>query len=245
MTSRPSTHGTTIGPEKAWQVIYAQRTSLASLLDDLSDQEWGHPSLCDGWTIRDVAAHLTLQQLGARAAIGMMLRYRGDTNRAIHACARQRAATWSVGQITAAIRDTAGSRRHNFGVTYQEALIDALVHAQDIAIPLGRRHPMPPEAAAAAVTRIWTMRWPPPFPASRTMQQFRVTATDAAWSAGHGPEVRAPISAILLLSAGRIAALPQISGDGAAELTARFSSSGTRTQTGKWQVIEKKPTTSQ
>jgi hypothetical protein len=50
------------------------------------------------------------------------------------------------------------------------------------------------------------MRWPPPFPASRTMHRFQVTATDTAWTAGHGPQIQAPISAILLLSAGRLAA---------------------------------------
>ena len=149
---------------QAWQVIDAQRLGLAGLLDDLSEHEWQQPSLCDGWTVRDVAAHLTLQQLGARAAIAMMLRYRGDTDRAIRECACQRAAALSTGQITAAIRSMTGSRRHNFGVTYRETLIDILVHAQDIAIPLGRCHPIAPEAAAAAVTRIWTMRWPPPFP---------------------------------------------------------------------------------
>ena len=38
---------------------------LAGLLADLSEREWRRPSLCDGWTVRDVAAHLTLQQLGA------------------------------------------------------------------------------------------------------------------------------------------------------------------------------------
>ena len=30
----------------------------------LTDDEWRQPSLCDGWTVKDVAAHLTLQQLG-------------------------------------------------------------------------------------------------------------------------------------------------------------------------------------
>ena len=208
--------------DQAWQVIDAQRLGLADLLDDLSEHDWQQPSLCDGWTVRDVAAHLTLQQLGARTAIAMMLRYRGDTDRAIRECARACAATLSTGQIIAAIRGMTGSRRHNFGVTYRETLIDILVHAQDIAIPLSRRHPMPPEAAVAAVTRVWTMRWPPPFPASRAMQQFRVTATDTAWAAGHGPQIQAPISAILLLSAGRFAALPQLAGDGAAELTTRL-----------------------
>ena len=213
------------GRDQAWEVIDAQRLRLAGLLDDLSEHDWQEPSLCDRWTIRDVAAHLTLKQLGASAAIAMMLRYRGDTDRAIRESARRRAAALSTGQIIAAVRGMTGSRRHNFGVTYRETLIDILVHAQDIAIPLGRHHPMPPEAAAAAVTRIWTMRWPPPFPASRTMQQFRVTATDTAWTAGHGPAVQAPISAILLLSAGRLAALPQLAGDGAAELTARLTGS--------------------
>ena len=164
----------------------------------------------------------------------MMLRYRGDTDRAIRECARQRAAALSTGQIIAAIRATAGSRRHNFGVTYREALIDILVHAQDVAIPVGRRHPMPPEAAAAAVTRIWTMRWPPPFPASRTMQQFQVTATDTASTAGHGPQIQAPINAILLLSAGRLAALPELAGDGAAELTARLTASCPAPRTMSW-----------
>jgi hypothetical protein len=66
------------------------------------------------------------------------------------------------------------------------------------------------------------MRWPPPFPAGRTMQRFQVTATDTAWTAGHGPQTQDPISAILLLSAGRRAALPQRAGDGAAELTGRL-----------------------
>ena len=137
-----------------------------------------------------------------------------------------------TGKIIAEIRGTAGSRRHNFGVTYRETLIDLLVHAQDIAIPLARSHPMPPEAAAAAATRIWTMRWPPPFPARRVMERFRVTATDIDWSAGQGPPVSAPISAILLLSAGRIAALPQMSGPGTAELAARLNMSADKRVTG-------------
>jgi uncharacterized protein (TIGR03083 family) len=218
--------------DQTWQAIDTQRLRLAALLDDLSEHDWEQPSLCDGWTVRDVAAHLTLQQLGARAAIAMMLWYRGDTDRAIRECARQRAATLSTGQIIAAIRGMTGSRRHNFGVTYRETLIDILIHAQDIAIPLGRRHRTPPEAAATAVTRIWTMRWPPPFPARRAMQQFRITATDTAWAAGHGPQIQAPISAILLLSAGRLAALPQLAGDGAAELTTHLRRCSSAHRTG-------------
>jgi len=64
------------------------------------------------------------------------------------------------------------------------------------------------------------------------MERFRVTATDIDWSAGQGPRVSAPISAILLLSAGRIAALPQMSGPGTAELAASLNMSADKQVTG-------------
>ena len=46
-----------------WNTIDEQRARTADLLEQLTDDEWRRPSLCDGWTVRDVAAHLTLQQL--------------------------------------------------------------------------------------------------------------------------------------------------------------------------------------
>ena len=65
------------------------------------------------------------------------------------------------------------------------------------------------------------MRWPPPLPAARKVAGFRLTATDISWSAGAGPEVRAPMGVILLVCAGRLVALPQLSGEGARDLAAR------------------------
>lgn len=215
--------GPALDRDQVWQAIDAQRLSLADLLDQLSDDEWRRPSLCAGWIVRDVAAHLTLQQVGAGAAIAMMVRARGNTDRAIHDAAHRRAAAWTTAQMIAEIRGMVGSRRHNAGVTYRETLIDILIHIQDIAIPLGRQHDMQPQAAATAASRVWTMRWPPPFPAKRTMEGFQLTATDISWSVGEGPPVQAPIGAILLLSAGRLAALPHLTGDGAPALFARLT----------------------
>jgi uncharacterized protein (TIGR03083 family) len=222
VSERPSSP-VVLDRERIWQSIDAQRMSLADLLEQLPDDEWQQPSLCDGWSVREVAAHLTLQQVGIGAAISMMLRYRGNADRAIHDCACKRAAILPTEQLIGQIRGMVGSRQHNFGVTYRETLIDILVHGQDIAAPLGRRHDMPPEAAATAASRVWTMRWPPPFPSTRKMEGFRLIATDTSWSVGEGPEVHAPISAILLLGAGRLAALPQLAGEGAPDLTARLS----------------------
>jgi uncharacterized protein (TIGR03083 family) len=223
MTRVPRLSPAVMDRDQVWPVIDAQRLKLASLLEQLSADEWRQPSLCAGWTVRDVAAHLTLQQVGPGGAIGMMVRWRGSLDRTIHQVACLRATALPTRQIIAEIRGMAGSRRHNIGVTYLETLTDILIHGQDIAIPLGRRHDMPPQAAARAASRLLSMRWPPPPPASRRLTGFRLTATDTPWFTGEGPEVSGPISVILLLCAGRLAVLPQLSGEGADDLAARLS----------------------
>ncbi|MGK8508874.1 maleylpyruvate isomerase family mycothiol-dependent enzyme [Nocardia asiatica] len=38
----------------------AERHGVANFLDDLDDHEWTADSLCPGWTVHDVLAHLTL-----------------------------------------------------------------------------------------------------------------------------------------------------------------------------------------
>ena len=35
-----------------------ERGSLLALLSDLSDEEWGKPTICTGWSVKDVALHL-------------------------------------------------------------------------------------------------------------------------------------------------------------------------------------------
>ena len=209
--------------EQVWQVIDAQRTSLADLLEGLSEGEWRQPSLCAGWTVRDVAAHLTLQQIGPGGMIAMTVRWRGSLDRTIQYAACRCSDALSTTQIIAEIRGMVGSRRHNVLVTYLETLTDILVHAQDIAIPLGRCQRIPPEAAATAASRVLSMRWPPPLPSARKVAGFRLIATDTCWTAGEGPEVMGPMAALLLLCCGRLAALPELSGVGAAELSARLS----------------------
>jgi uncharacterized protein (TIGR03083 family) len=223
MTGNQSSSPVVPDRDQVWQVIDAQRGSLADLLDDLSDDQWRQPSLCTGWTVRDVAAHLTLQQLGLRDLIATMAQWRGSLDRTIRDAACRRAAALPTAQLITEIRGMVGSQRHTIGVTQLETLTDILVHAQDIAIPLGRRHDMPPRAAAAAASRVLSMRWPPPGPSARKVAGFRLTATDTPWSVGEGPQIQGPMAALLLVCTGRVAALPQLSGPGVPDLTARLS----------------------
>ena len=50
--------------DEIWRTIDEQRTSLAGLLETLSPQQWAAASLCEGWKVRDVAAHVTHSQMG-------------------------------------------------------------------------------------------------------------------------------------------------------------------------------------
>lgn len=205
--------------DDVWQTIDQERLSLADLLDGLTPEEWETPSLCAGWRVREVAAHLTLSQTGVLRATVDVIRARGDVNRMIHDTA-VRQARLPVDQYGPLLRGMAGSRRTAPGVTHLEPLIDILVHGQDIAIPLGRTRTMPPVAAATAANRVWPALWP--FRAERRLRGFRLTATDHPWSAGQGRQIEGPIAALLLLLTGRPAALPQLTGPGLPELEARL-----------------------
>ncbi|MEV4141894.1 maleylpyruvate isomerase family mycothiol-dependent enzyme [Dactylosporangium sp. NPDC049742] len=204
--------------EMSWQVIAEQRRSLADLLEGLTADQWGAPSLCAGWTVRDVAAHVALasQPPGLATMLREAARARGSFDRLNHDLAVRHAAR-STGRLVAELREHADSRRLPAVTSYRNIVPDILVHWQDIAVPLGLPHPVPPAAAAAAATRVWTMGWP--FWARRRLRRVRLVATDTTWAAGPdtGDEVRGPISALLLLLTGRTAAaLPHLSGPGLA-----------------------------
>lgn len=101
MTGKPVSSAVVMHRDQIWQAIDAQRTSLTNLLEHFAGDEWLQPSLCAGWTVRDVAAHLTLQQLGPGAALGMMFKWQGSLDRTIQHAARLRAVTLTTRQIIA------------------------------------------------------------------------------------------------------------------------------------------------
>lgn len=207
--------------EATWSAIDDQRRRTADLLEQLSEQQWRQPSLCPGWTVRHVAAHLTLQQQRLRDVTTFVARHPSMLRQATLNRTIQRSAVLQsqlpTDEIVHRIRAMIGSRRHNAFVTPLETLTDILVHSQDIAVPLGLDLTMDPTASALAATRRWDTRgtWLAIVFRKLPLEDYRFTATDADWTRGHGPQVEGPIGALLLLLTGRTAALAQLSGPGA------------------------------
>ncbi|GIE34078.1 hypothetical protein Ait01nite_071230 [Actinoplanes italicus] len=203
--------------DDCWTVIADQRRLTADLLDDLTEAERDSPSLCAGWRVRDVAAHVALapQPPGPLTMAAEAIRAGGRFHRLNHDMA-VRHADRPGADLVAELREHADSRRLPAVTNCRNILFDVMVHAQDIAIPLHRPLPMPVRAAAAGATRVWTMGWP--FWARRRLTGVRLTATDTDWSAGDGAEVSGPIAALLMLLTGRRATLSQLTGPGVAGL---------------------------
>lgn len=199
----------------AWAAIDDQRRAIVRMLEDVPEQDWRQPSLCGGWTVRQVAAHLALQNTTwpqmPRTALGVIRH--GGLNGAIHAMAC-RHAELPAEVIIGEIRDRIGVWRPLPAVTFRETAIDYLVHGQDIAIPLGRTLPMPLDLAVLAADRVWSS--PRMFHARRKLAGYCLVAEDTPWAAGQGQTIYGPIRALLLLLTGRPAALPQLSGPGVA-----------------------------
>lgn len=207
--------------DAVWFAIDDQRRRTADLLDQLTEDQWDQPSLCQGWTVRHVAAHLTLQQQSMRDAATFIARHPSmlrspSLNRVIHDSAVIQSAIGTE-EVIHRIRTTIGSRRHNAFVTPLETLSDILVHSQDIAIPLGLDLEMSPAASAIAASRLWDTRdtWLAKVFQRLPLNAYQLTAVDADWTRGSGPEVRGPMGALLLLVTGRRAALTHLTGEGA------------------------------
>ncbi|GAA3467515.1 maleylpyruvate isomerase family mycothiol-dependent enzyme [Nonomuraea roseola] len=207
--------------EEIWAAVEAERRGLADLLGALSPGDWERPSLCAGWRVRDVAAHLALAtSVSTGRALVELVRARGSFDRMIHDTA-VRHARRPTAEIVEQIRASAVSRRLAPSTKPLDPLFDALVHGQDIAVPLGIERVMPLEPARTAADHIWNRGFP--FFPQRRFRGLRLVATDVDWSVGEGEVVRGSIQALLLLVGGRPAALPDLSGAGTAGLTARLS----------------------
>jgi uncharacterized protein (TIGR03083 family) len=205
---------------QVWQVIHEERAALADILETLTPEEWEHPSLCEGWSVRDVAAHvISAPEAKVAQMAAALLRARGSFNRAAHDEA-QHLSSRPTGQIVDDYRRLAESRRLAPGTNHKHALLDTLVHTQDIVIPLGRHHEMPVEAARASAEAFRKNLFP--FNARKRLAGCRLEATDTDWAAGEGALVRGPIAALLLLITGRAASLTELSGEALPQLRQRL-----------------------
>lgn len=199
-----------------WPMVHAERAALVDDLAGLPDSQWARPSLCPGWTVHDVVAHLVDNAKTTRLGIlRAMVRARFDFDRQnADGVARERAAT--PGETLARLRRVA-TRTTTPPAPLDSRLVEEVVHGEDIRRPLGITRDYPAEAVVRSLR--YQARTPVSFGgAKQRVSAVRLRATDADASIGDGPEVSGPALSLLLAISGGTEALADLTGPGLREL---------------------------
>ena len=196
----------------------AERKDLADFLETLEPEHWERPSLCSGWTVRDVVAHLiSYEEIGLGEFAGRFLRAGFRFGR-MNARRLREFGERSPGELVAYVRAHARPSGPTAMADARIGLTDGLIHHQDIRRTLGRPREVPAERLAPVLDFALMA---PPLPARRNVRGLRLVATDLDWSRGSGEAVTGPGEALLMAVCGRAEALPELTGPGLATLESR------------------------
>jgi len=197
--------------ENIFQAVAAQRAALADTLEGLTPEQLATPSLCAGWSVHDVAAHLTLLwAVPLHRLVWRVTRARGSFPRAVGHLTRE-AAHQPIGQIVEGLRTNAHNRKHPPGMP-SAPLTDVIVHGEDIRRPLGLPGEVPLPAVRVALDFVTSGRDRSTFMHRGRLQGLRLVATDQDWSWGKGDEIAGPSLPLLLGVMGRPVALDELHG---------------------------------
>lgn len=201
-----------------WSTIHAERRALAADLESLSDAQWGTPSLCEGWTVRDVLAHMTGTAKVSLGSFFPKLIASGFSLTKLQGkdIARERGSSpaETLANFKAIERSTSSPPGPK-----DTWLGEALVHAEDIRRPLGIKHGYPTDAAVRVADFYKGSNLV--IGAKKRVAGLQLQATDTDWTHGDGPGVSGPIMALVMAMAGRKEAIADLAGPGAETLSSR------------------------
>lgn len=197
-----------------------ERRRLASLLEGMDDAQLATPSLCEGWDVKTVGAHIvSTVEDGTPAFVWRGVR-RGSMAHGIDELARRRARP-PAAEIVADLRRCADRAVSPPLFGPLDPLADVLVHGGDIRIPLGQPFEPDPELAALAMDFL-TGPWPFGFVPLGRLRGISMRANDIDGAWGTGAEIRGPVAALMMAISGRTALLHLLDGPGLPQLRGRI-----------------------
>ena len=196
-----------------------ERADLAAFLATLSPQQWQAPTLCAQWRVRDVVAHvISYDDLDTRDLLTLAARGRLRLDR-VNDLALARHHAHTPEQLLDLL--TQHLQPHGLPATLggRVALVEALIHHQDIRRALRQPRVIPPQRLLPALR---TALIAPDISGCRRTRGVRLIATDLGFSAGTGPEARGTAEALLMTIAGRRGVATELSGPGQQKLASRI-----------------------
>ena len=197
----------------------AEREDLADFLAGLPPEQWDAPSLCTGWRVRDVVAHIvSYEHVGM---VGLVKRFLqgGLLLSRINSLGVAELQSAPPDELLALLRRHTKPRAPMSALGGRIALVDGLVHHQDIRRPLGLPRQVPRERLERALPFALIA---PPLRVGWHVRGVRLVATDLEWAAGSGPEAHGPGEALLMTIAGRRGVAQELTGPGQEILVQRL-----------------------
>ena len=197
-----------------------ERLDFIDFLEQLSPDQWGHETLCPDWRVYDVVAHVFSYEDLSRADLARrFVRGRFSLNRINQICLDEQAQK-PPAELIALARRCLEPRGLTAGFKGGIALVDGMIHHQDIRRPLNVPRVIPPERLKAALDFAKTA---PTIRGFWHRRGLRMVATDLDWTAGAGPAVRGTGEALLMAIAGRHATIDELDGPGQPLLRRRLN----------------------
>jgi uncharacterized protein (TIGR03083 family) len=197
-------------------MITAERRAFGDLLEGLSEARWNEPSLCSGWRVREVVAHMTMPfRFSTPRFLGEMVRSGGNFARMADRTAR-RDAQAPIGTLLAGWRTNESNPWSPPGGGSKGALTHDVVHGLDITVPLGLEHPVSEPALRVVLENATTPLSLKHFGVD--LAGIRLEADDLDWAYGDGEPLRGAARSLLLVLMDRRLPAGLLSGDP----TARF-----------------------
>ena len=203
-----------------WSLVAAERGALADDLLGLSDDQWNTPSLCAGWSVRDIVAHLTAAaSTGPGAFIAQFAAAGFNFDKYANAGLARRLGD-SPAQTLAAFRAIQNSTTSPPGPK-STWVGEVIVHGEDARRPLGIHHAYNPEALR--VVADFYKGSNTLIGAKNRIAGLTLKATDQDWTHGSGPLIEGPMLSIVLAMTGRGSHVGDLSGPGIGTLRSRSS----------------------
>lgn len=199
-------------------LVAAERRKMAAVLGDLPEQSWNAPTLCAGWRVREVVAHMTmLYRYSTARFLTELARSGGRFHRMADRRARQDGAGPASGLVSA-MAEGAVSARTPPGVGYEGALIHDVIHGLDVTVPLGLDRRVPEDTLRIVLAGVTKPKSLKHFGAELGGVELR--ADDLDWSFGSGTPVSGAAQDLALVICGRTLPAGRLRGAASARFTA-------------------------
>ena len=183
------------------RAVTAEFVALAELLDELSEADWDTPSLCSGWRVREVVAHLTMPVRYSPESFQAELRECGGDFTRLSNRVAFRDAALPTDVLVRNLRDEVMHRWVPPGRGPIGALNHVMIHGLDIRVPLERCQELPEGTIRAVLDDLAEGGTHTHF--GVTLDGVRLRATDVEWSFGSGTPIMGSATDLALLLSGR------------------------------------------